>query len=157
MIFKFHEFLAEAKKDKKSIVDLLTDLLTKKPSVKVGDVSHKGIYPQSAIINFFKENGMTLQNATDAMYAYNNDRSFKGKMKHVQVKNFKTKSNYPYYYMDLTEAEVSKLKEEIENANKEKAAPEIAKREEVKKKAAAAAKEKKERKTSTRKKPAAKK
>ena len=152
MIFKFHEFIAEAKKDKKSIVDLLRDLLTKKPAVKVGDMTHKGIYPQSAIINFFKENGMTLQNATDAMYAYNNDRDLKGKMKYVQVKNFKTKSNYPYYYMDLTEAEANKIKEEIESKNKEKAAPEIAKRQELKKKASAAAKEKKERKTTTRKK-----
>jgi len=157
MIFKFHEFLAEARKDKKSLTDLLEDLLTKKPSVKVGDVSQKGIYSLSGIINFFKDNGMTLQNATDAIYAYQNDRGLKGKMKSVSIKDFKNKSSYPYYYMDLTEAEANKIKEEIESKNKEKAAPEIAKRQELKKKASAAAKEKKERKTTTRKKPTDKK
>ena len=133
MVFNFKDFcLFEARKDKQLITDTVVKLLEDKPQVKVGDNVYKGIYSLAAIKQYFKNNNLTAQNADDAIYALQSDK----KLKNIKVKDFKTNSTYPCYYMDLTQDEVSKMKEKLEADSEEKAKPEIAKRDEIKKKAA---------------------
>lgn len=133
MVFNFKDFcLFEARKDKQLITDTVVKLLEDKPQVKVGDNVYKGIYSLAAIKQYFKNNNLTAQNADDAIYALQSDK----KLKNIKVKDFKTNSTYPCYYMDLTQDEASKMKEKLEADSEEKAKPEIAKRDEIKKKAA---------------------
>ena len=157
MILKFTDFINEARKDKKDIIDTLGKLLSEKPSVKVSDKSQKSIYSASGIIQYFKNNDMSSQNATDAIHAYQNDKELKKTFKYISIKDFKSGRSYPYYYMDLTKEEVDKIKDQLEKDSKEKAAPELAKKAEIRKKSAALAKERKEKKpsakTTTRKTP----
>jgi len=143
MVIKFTEFLNEAKKDKKVLIDTLTDLLTKKPSVKLTGTTQKDIYSIAGIIQYFKDNGMSQQNANDAIYTYQNDRELKKNLKHVSIKDFKNGGSYPFYYLNISDSDVKALKDKIEKDGKEKAAPLIAKKEEMKKKIIAATKERK--------------
>jgi len=144
MIFNYKDFcLFEARKDKQLLKDTVIKLLEDKPQVKVGDTTYKGIYSLAAIKQYFKTNNLTAQNADDALYAMQSEK----KLKNVKVKDFKTNSNFPCYYMDLTVEEAGKLKDKLESESQEKAKPEIEKRAELKKTAARTAKEKRERKT----------
>jgi len=144
MIFNYKDFcLFEARKDKQLLIDTVIKLLEDKSQVKVGDTTYKGIYSLAAIKQYFKNNNLTSQNADDALYALQSEK----KLKNVKVKDFKTNSNFPCYYMDLTQEEAEKLKEKLEADSEEKAQPEIEKRAELKKKSVRAAKEKRERKT----------
>lgn len=133
MVFNFKDFcLFEARKDKQLLTSTVVKLLEDKPQVKVGDNVYKGIYSLAAIKQYFKNNNLTAQNADEAIYALQSDK----KLKNIKVKDFKTNSTYPCYYMDLTQDEASKMKEKLEADSEEKAKPEIAKRDEIKKKAA---------------------
>ena len=168
MILKFTEFINEARKSKKEITDVLGELFSKKPAVKVSDKTQKGIYSLAGIIQYFKDNGMSSQNATDALYHFDkefakrekeelnkttDDKNAKEeltkKIKNVSVEDSKLGKKYPYYYVDLTKEEADKIKSELEKDSKEKAAPELAKRAEMRKKSAALSKEKKEKKPTT--------
>jgi hypothetical protein len=151
MILKFYEFINEARKDKATLMDTLVKLLTDKPTVKTKSMDHKDIYSMSAITQYFKDNGMTNQNATDALYSIQNDRELKSKLKNISVKDFKNNVSNPYYYMDLAESKAISAKKKIEEISKKEAEPQLAKKAEVKKRVAAAAKERKERRTTTRK------
>jgi hypothetical protein len=147
MILKFTDFINEARKDKKELTEVLRELLDKKPPVKISDKTQKDVYSMSGIIKYFKNNNLSSQNATDAIHTYQNDRELKKSFKHISVKDFETGKSNPYYYMDLTKEEVDKIKENLEKNSKEKAAPELAKKAEVKKKSVALSKERKEKKT----------
>lgn len=150
MILKFYEFINEARKDKATLVETLVKLLTDKPTVKTKSMEHKDIYSMAAIVQYFKDNDMTNQNANDALHGLQNSRELKSKLKNIRVKDFKNNTTYPYYYMDLTDAKAESTKKKIEEKLKKEAEPELAKRAEMRKKSAAAAKEKKE-KAATRK------
>ena len=50
---------------------------------------------------------------------------------------------HPFYYLNISDSDIKDLKDKIEKAGKEKAAPVIAKKEEMKKKIIAATKERK--------------
>jgi len=167
MILKFTDFINEARKSKKEITDLLGELFSKKPAVKVSDKTQKGIYSLAGIIQYFKDNGMSSQNATDALYHFDkefaklekgelnktaddkNDKELTKTIKNVSVEDSKLGKKYPYYYVDLTKEQADKIKSELEKDSKEKAAPELAKRAEMRKKSAALSKEKKEKKPTT--------
>jgi hypothetical protein len=167
MILKFTDFINEARKSKKEITDLLGELFSKKPAVKVSDKTQKGIYSLAGIIQYFKDNGMSSQNATDALYHFDkefekrekgelnktaddkNDKELTKTIKNVSVDDSKLCKKYPYYYVDLTKEQADKIKSELEEDSKEKAAPELAKRAEMRKKSAALSKEKKEKKPTT--------
>jgi hypothetical protein len=151
MILKFYEFINEARKDKATLIDTLVKLLTDKPTVKTKSMDHKDIYSMAAIVQYFKDNEMTNQNANDAIHGLQNSRELKSKLKYVRVKDFKNNTTYPYYYMDLTDAKAESVKKKIEEKLKKEAEPELAKRAEARRKSAAAAKEKSERKKSTKK------
>jgi hypothetical protein len=148
MILKFNEFINEefineAKKDKKLLLDTLIKLLTDKPLVKTKTMNHREIYSMSAISQYFKDNDMTNQNASDALYNLQNDRELKSKLKTINVKDFKNNVSNPYYYMDLSNSKAEEVKKKIEEVSKKEAEPELAKKAEVRKRVAAAAKEKK--------------
>lgn len=144
MIFNYKDFcLFEARKDKQLLIDTVIKLLENKPQVKVGDTTYKGIYSLAAIKQYFKNNNLTAQNADDALYAIQSEK----KLKNVKVKDFKTNSTFPCYYMDLTADEADKLKDKLETESEKSAKPEIEKRAELKKKSVRAAKERRERKT----------
>ena len=167
MILKFTDFINEARKSKKEITDVLGELFSKKPAVKVSDKTQKGIYSLAGIIQYFKDNGMSSQNATDALYHFDkefakrekeelnkttddkNDKKLTKKIKNVCVEDSKLGKKYPYYYVDLTKEQADEIKSELEKDSKEKAAPELAKRAEIRKKSAALSKEKKEKKPTT--------
>jgi hypothetical protein len=151
MILKFTDFINEARKSKKEITDALGELFSKKKAVKVSDKTQKGIYSLAGIIQYFKDNEMSSQNATDALHAYNNDKELKDTIKNVSVEDSKLGKKYPYYYAikHVTKEEADKIKSELEKDSKEKAAPELAKRAEMRKKSAALSKEKKEKKPTT--------
>ena len=155
MILKFTDFINEARKSKKEITDVLGELFSKKPAVKVSDKTQKGIYSLAGIIQYFKDNGMSSQNATDALYHFDkefakrekeelnkttddkNDKKLTKKIKNVSVEDSKLGKKYPYYYVDLTKEQADEIKSELEKDSKEKAAPELAKRAEIRKKSAA--------------------
>ena len=158
MILKFTDFINEARKSKKEITDVLGELFSKKPAVKVSDKTQKGIYSLAGIIQYFKDNGMSSQNATDALYHFDkefakrekeelnkttddkNDKKLTKKIKNVSVEDSKLGKKYPYYYVDLTKEQADEIKSELEKDSKEKAAPELAKRAEIRKKSAALSK-----------------
>jgi Asp-tRNA(Asn)/Glu-tRNA(Gln) amidotransferase A subunit family amidase len=121
---------------------MLVKLLTDKPTVKTKIMDHKDIYSMASIIQYFNDNGMSNQNATDALHTIQNSRELKSKLKHVKVKDLKNKTSNPYYYMDLTDAKAESIKNKIEEKFKKEAEPELAKRAEMRKKSAASAKEK---------------
>jgi hypothetical protein len=133
MIFNFKYFcLNEARKDKKFLIDTLDDLLTKKVSVEMKNgLSQKDIYSTSAIIQYFKDQGLTSQNATDALNAFQNDKDLKKDLKSITIRDAKLKANYPYFYKKLSDAEANKIKEKIEKSSKEM--PEVKKSTEAKK------------------------
>ena len=151
MILKFTDFINEARKSKKEITDVLGELFSKKKAVKVSDKTQKGIYSLAGIIQYFKDNGMSSQNATDALHAYNNDKKLKDTIENVEVLDYKLNKKYPYYYAieHVTKEQADEIKSELEKDSKEKAAPELAKRAEMRKKSAALSKEKKEKKPTT--------
>jgi hypothetical protein len=149
MILKFTDFINEARKSKKEITDALGELFSKKKAVKVSDKTQKGIYSLAGIIQYFKDNEMSSQNATDALHAYQNDKELNKALKYVSVKDFKSGRSNPYYYIDLTKEESDKIKSDLEKDGKEKAAPELAKKAEIRKKSVALSKEKKEKKPTT--------
>lgn len=149
MILKFTEFINEARKSKKEITDALGELFSKKTAVKVSDKTQKGIYSLAGIIQYFKDNEMSSQNATDALHAYQNDKELNKTLKYVSVKDFKSGRSNPYYYIDLTKEEADKIKSDLEKDGKEKAAPELAKKAEIRKKSVDLSKEKKEKKPTT--------
>jgi len=149
MILKFTDFINEARKSKKEITDALGELFSKKKAVKVSDKTQKGIYSLAGIIQYFKDNEMSSQNATDALHAYQNDKELNKTLKYVSVKDFKSGRSNPYYYIDLTKEEADKIKSDLEKDGKEKAAPELAKKAEIRKKSVALSKEKKEKKPTT--------
>ena len=94
---------------------------------------------------------MSSQNATDALHAYNNDKKLKDTIENVEVLDYKLNKKYPYYYAieHVTKEQADEIKSELEKDSKEKAAPELAKRAEIRKKSAALSKEKKEKKPTT--------
>ena len=113
MILKFTDFINEARKSKKEITDVLGELFSKKTAVKVSDKTQKGIYSLAGIIQYFKDNGMSSQNATDALHAYQNDKELNKTLKYVSVKDFKSGKSNPYYYIDLTKEEADKIKSDL--------------------------------------------
>ena len=121
MIFNFKYFcLNEARKDKKFLIETLDDLLTKKVSVEMKTgLSQKDIYSTAAIIQYFKDQGLTSQNATDALNAFQNDKELKKDLKSITIRDSKLKANYPYFYKKLSDAEANKIKEKIEKSSKE--------------------------------------
>lgn len=121
MIFNFKYFcLNEARKDKKFLIDTLDDLLTKKVSVEMkSGLSQKDIYSTAAIIQYFKDQGLTSQNATDALNAFQNDKELKKDLKSISIRDTKLKANYPYFYKKLSDTEANKIKEKIEKSLKE--------------------------------------
>jgi hypothetical protein len=151
MILKFYEFINEARKDKATLIDTLVKLLTDKPTVKTKSMDHKDIYSMAAIVQYFKDNEMTNQNANDALHGLQNSRELKSKLKYIRVKDIKNKTTNPYYYMDLTDAKAESVKKKIEEKLKKEAEPELAKRAELKRKYSASAKEKIEKKKTTKK------
>lgn len=138
MVLKFSEFIInEARKDKDTLIETIVKLLKDKPVIESGKKRHKDIYSKAAIIQHFKNNDMTIQNANDALFAIENDKEFKSLLKIVRVKDYKNDISLPYYYMDLDKSKVDSIKKEIEEKSKEEAAPILAKRKEVKKASAA--------------------
>ena len=121
MIFNFKYLcLNEARKDKKFLIDTLDDLLTKKVSVEMKNgLSQKDIYSTAAIIQYFKDQGLTSQNATDALNSFQNDKELKKDLKSISIRDSKLKANYPYFYKKLSDTEANKIKEKIEKSLKE--------------------------------------
>jgi hypothetical protein len=137
MVLKFSEFINEARKDKKTLIETIITLLKDKPTVESSKNKYKDIYSKAAIIQYFKNNGMSIQNANDALFELENNKELKSDLKIVKVKDYKNDISLPYYYMDLDKSKVDSIKKEIEEKSKEEAAPILAKRKEVKKAASA--------------------
>jgi hypothetical protein len=136
MILKFGNFINEAKKNKDEIVEILTRLFKDKISVKTTNMTQKGLYSMSGIMSYFKEKGLSSQNATDALYAYQNTADLKKDLKSISVKDYKNNTSNPYYYTSITKEEAEKIKEKIELDSKESSKAEIDKRAQAKKRAA---------------------
>lgn len=118
MILKYGDFITEAKaKDKGAIVDLLIKLLEEKPKVTLSGKTfpdEKDAYTLAGIKKYFRDHGFTSEDADDAFYYLGQDKTKKDKVKHFRAKNFHYDENYPYHYVDLTAAEVEKVKARIE-------------------------------------------
>ena len=82
-------------------------------------LSQKDIYSTAAIIQYFKDQGLTSQNATDALNAFQNDKELKKDLKSISIRDTKLKANYPYFYKKLSDTEANKIKEKIEKSLKE--------------------------------------
>ena len=137
-VLKFNQFVNEAKADKNTSIDLLIKLLKEKPEIKMGNTfpDEKGAYSIAGIKKYFKENGLSTEDADDILYRLHNEKEFKAKYKtsSFNAKNYYYDGNYPYRYMDLTDEEVSKIKAKLESESKEQAKPKIQQRIDVKKK-----------------------
>lgn len=141
MILRYNEFLNEAKKAKGLSIDLLVKLFKDKPVVKLNSKSfpdQKDIYSTAGIKKYFNENGFTSTDADDAIYSISN-APYKSKYKvdHVNVRNHHFDENYPHMYMDMTEEEVKKAKDDLEKKSADMSKPMKSKREEAIKAAAA--------------------
>lgn len=137
MILKFTEFLFEAKgKNKEELINLLFKFLEQKPKVeKTGNYpSEKGAYNRASVKKYFRDNGFTSEDADSALYYIENDKTKKEKLKSFSAKNYHYDQSVVYYYTDLTESEVQKIKAKLEEDSKEISKSAIEKRESVKKK-----------------------
>ena len=95
MVLRFSDFINEARKDKETLVDTLIKLLNNKPSVKTSKVTYKDVYSMSAIIQYFKDNNMSNQNATDALHTIQNSKEYKSKLKSISIRDYKIKQIIP--------------------------------------------------------------
>jgi hypothetical protein len=159
-IMKFGEFIKEAKEaqskgetKKDKSIELLTKLLKSKTKIEMGDKwpTEQGIYSLAGIKRYFKDNGLTNNDADQAVNKLQADK--KSEIKSVSVKNHHYGDTYPYFYISLSKSEADEAKKKMEDWSKEVAKPEIEKKkemakraEEVKKSKAEEAKAKREKK-----------
>lgn len=142
-VLKFHEFINEAKeaqaqdkvetkKDKST--ELLTKLLKSKTKIEMSDKwpTEQGIYSLAGIKRYFKDNGLTNNDADQAVNKLQGDK--KSEMKSIKVKNFYYGDNYPYFYISLSDSDAEMAKKKMEDWSKEQAKPEIQKKKELAKK-----------------------
>jgi len=141
-ILKFSEFIKEAKevqnkKDTKKDkgVELLKKLLKSKTLIASNEnwPEEKGIYSFAGIKKYFKDNGLTNNDADQAINSLQNERG--GELKSIRVKNYYYDESYPYLYISLSKVEAEEAKKKMENWSKEKSKPEIEKKKELAKKA----------------------
>lgn len=127
---EFQNFSAfnEAKKIKtEDVVSELIKIFDEKPTIKPTDEKSKwptekdGLYSQSGIAKWMEKKGFKASQSNNAI----SDLSEEKKIKVITIKNYQYDTTYPYYYKDLTEDEVKKLKKEYEDFNKDKSEKDI--------------------------------
>ena len=139
-IKKYTDFINEARINKDEVIDALTKMLKDKPHVEMDTLpNEKGIYSLSGMKKYLSGKYTSLQ-VSNAHGDLMNDK--KSDIKSTKVRIESWGENVPYWYTDLTDAQVSKIKGEYEEQEKSKNKEEIEKKEKHKKdqKAAAAGK-----------------
>jgi hypothetical protein len=140
-VLKFEEFIKEAKEAQDKVeskkdksVELLTKLLKSKTKIEMSDKwpTEQGIYSLSGVKRYFKDNGLTNNDADQAVNKLQGDK--KSGIKSVKVKNFHYGETYPYFYISLSDSEATEAKKKMEDWSKEQAKPEIEKKKELSKK-----------------------
>jgi DNA mismatch repair ATPase MutS len=139
-IKKYTDFINEARINKDEVIDALTKMFKDKPHVEMDTLpNEKGIYSLAGMKKYLSGKYTSLQ-VSNAHGDLLNDKNVDIKVIKVRVESWS--ENVPYWYMDLTEAQAKKIKEEYEEQEKSKNKEEIEKKEKHKKdqKAAAAGK-----------------
>jgi len=116
-IINFTNFLIlEAKVQKDEIKKTILDMLKEKPTIEPSNKSwptQKGIYLQGSIVKHLsKYNSTSILNTLT-------DLSSKKEVESISVKNITYKSSYPYYYVGLSKAEATKIKDKYESEDVE--------------------------------------
>jgi len=142
-IQKYSDFiLNEARVNKAEVVKDLVDMLKKKPHVEMDKLANeRGLYGLAGMKKYLSGKYTSIQ-VDNALHDLQNDK--KSGLKSVYVKVSHWNKSMPYWYMDLTEAEVKKLKEEYEEEEVRKNKEELDKQSERKKAQQAASDAKKE-------------
>lgn len=145
IILKFGQFIKEAKEaqeaqDKKETkkdksIDLLKKLLKSKTTIEMSDKwpVEKALYSLSGIKKYFKDNGLTNNDADQAIHKLQSEKG--GELKSVSVKNHYYGDSHPYYYITLSKEEAEVAKKKMEDWSKENSKAEIEKKKEISKKA----------------------
>jgi hypothetical protein len=149
MIKKFDEFIFESKDTKEAGTSLLLKLLNDKPTVKTSSKDEKGAYSLSGMKKYFRDNGKTNDQADEAFYLLNKDKS--NKIQSIGAKDYKFNEMVPHFFIGLSKDETSKIKEDYEKESLDKNQDIIQKKKEVKKAQSAASKQKKSRKVAVKK------
>lgn len=110
---KFSDFiLNEARVNKEEVVKALTDMLKKKPHVEMDKLpNERGLYGLAGMKKHLSGKYTPIQ-IDNALGDIKNDKN--SGIKSVYVKISHWKKSMPYWYMDLIEAEVEKLKKQYE-------------------------------------------
>lgn len=151
MIKKFDEFIFESKETKEAGSSLLLKLLNDKPTVKTSSKDEKGAYSLSGMKKYFRDNGKTNDQADEAFYLLNKDKS--NKIESIGVKDYRFNEMTPHFFIGLSKEEASSIKDDYEKEGLEKNADIIQKKKEAKKVQSAASKERRTRKTAVKKAP----
>lgn len=112
---RYNQFINEAKKD--DAKEEILKMLKGNPTVTMSSEkwpTEKGIYSQAGIIRHLKDKYNNNQ-VLNALHDIKNDKE--SGIKHIMVKNYHYGSNYPYYYIGLSEAEAKEAKEKYEEKN----------------------------------------
>lgn len=148
-VLKFADFIKEAKEaqeaketKKDKAVELLKKLLKSKTVVEMSEKwpEEKGAYSLAGIKRYFKDNGLTNNDAEQAVNKLQNEKG--GELKSISVKNYHYGDSHPYFYITLSKEDADMAKKKMEDWSKEGAKPEIEKKKELAKKAEEAKKEK---------------
>ena len=113
-IIKYSEFFKvnEARVKKEEVVTELVDMLKKKPNVEMDKLpNERGLYGLAGMKKYLSKK-YTSHQVSLALHDLQNDK--KSGLKSVYVKIAHWNKPMPYWYMDMTEAEVAKLKKEYE-------------------------------------------
>jgi hypothetical protein len=142
-IQKYSDFiLNEARVNKAEVVNALTEMFKKKPHVEMDKLANeRGLYGLAGMKKYLSGKYTTAA-VDNALHDLKNDK--KSGLKSVYVNVSHWGKSMPYWYMDLTEAEVKKLKEEYEEEEARKNKEELDKKSARKKSQHAASEAKKD-------------
>lgn len=142
-IQKYSDFiLNEARVNKAEVVKDLVDMLKKKPHVEMDKLANeRGLYGLAGMKKYLSGKYTTSQ-VDNALHDLQNDK--KSGLKSVYVKVSHWNKSMPYWYMDMNEAEVEKMKKQYEEEEVKKNKEELDKQSERKKSQQAASEAKKD-------------